>query len=394
MPLTAGLASTVSVGDMEASLAATDATSGTLPYTYQWQRGTAPGGPFPNVPGLSSSLTLNDSGLTNGVTYYYRLIYTDSLSATATSNTTTAIPGQTKPATGSTTEGAKTKIRYTVGALESDISREYGTTSATTTVLCTIAFDKTEYFLYEMLGYSTHDGSNLKRMLPEQMPYLGVGRYSNGAGQYALSAKLHKNMGGWTSRDLVNKGWPNFQNSVWSVTFGAPLYRVKEDAEVTYEHERFCIFKTRGVAENEKIPGGGFFIKAGEPDAGKPVNEVGIKTGRTVQLEIKWIDVPYVNYTKISGIANKVNAADWVVNGITYKAQTVLFQTWVAEPRINAFGSFTNDITFTYSIRQDDRTWNKFWLLTSSGVKNVGVEDAAGLPPFATGNMNDAFSFA
>ncbi len=89
--LVAGTASTTSSGNTIATVTATDASGGTSPYTYQWQRSTTSGSGFSNVSG-ATSLTLNDTGLTNGTTYYYRLVYTDSAAASVTSNETTASP--------------------------------------------------------------------------------------------------------------------------------------------------------------------------------------------------------------------------------------------------------------------------------------------------------------
>ena len=88
---TAGTASTSSVGNTVASLSATAESGGVAPVTYQWQRSTTSGSGFSNVSG-ATSLTLNDTGLTNGTTYYYRLVYTDAASSTVTSNETSATP--------------------------------------------------------------------------------------------------------------------------------------------------------------------------------------------------------------------------------------------------------------------------------------------------------------
>ena len=57
---------------------------GTSPYTYQWERGTAIGGPYTSITG-ATGLTLNDTGLSSDTDYYYVLVVTDSASATATS---------------------------------------------------------------------------------------------------------------------------------------------------------------------------------------------------------------------------------------------------------------------------------------------------------------------
>lgn len=82
---TAGTASVSSRGFTTAAVTATAPTSGTTPYTYQWQRKTGSGGTYANVSG-ATSLTLNDTGLTRGTVYYYRCVQTDSLSAVVTSN--------------------------------------------------------------------------------------------------------------------------------------------------------------------------------------------------------------------------------------------------------------------------------------------------------------------
>ena len=98
--LAAGTASLVSEGDTIATVEATDATGGTTPYTYQWQRSTSSGTGYSDVPG-ATSLTLNDTGLTNGVTYFYQLVYTDADTTSVTSNEVEANP-TAAPATAKT----------------------------------------------------------------------------------------------------------------------------------------------------------------------------------------------------------------------------------------------------------------------------------------------------
>lgn len=87
MSLTAGALTLISVTSTTASLSSAVATSGTGPYTYQWYRSTAsgfsPGGG--NIISGATSLTLNDSGLVPGTQYYYKVVATDSVAATATS---------------------------------------------------------------------------------------------------------------------------------------------------------------------------------------------------------------------------------------------------------------------------------------------------------------------
>lgn len=96
--IAAGSISLVSKTNTTISLSATDATGGNQVYTYQWYRSTTPG--FTpgggNAIGGATSLTLNDTGLVANTTYYYRIIYTDGLAASATSNefsTTTDFSG-------------------------------------------------------------------------------------------------------------------------------------------------------------------------------------------------------------------------------------------------------------------------------------------------------------
>lgn len=85
--LVAGALSKVSVGNTTASLSSTAASGGTGPYTQQWYRSTSPG--FTpgagNIVAAATALTLNDSGLSPGQVYYYKVVYTDAVAATVTS---------------------------------------------------------------------------------------------------------------------------------------------------------------------------------------------------------------------------------------------------------------------------------------------------------------------
>lgn len=86
--LASGTASFVFSGVDGIEVEATDASNGTTPYAYQWQR-SEDGGSFSN---LSGATTLNwvDDTVTVDVTYKYRLVYTDDDSNTVTSNEVTA----------------------------------------------------------------------------------------------------------------------------------------------------------------------------------------------------------------------------------------------------------------------------------------------------------------
>lgn len=80
MAITAGTLSQVAIGNTTDSLLATAATGGTTPYSYQWYRSTVTG----FSPGVSNAvsgataLALNDSGLTPGSVYFYKVVVRDS----------------------------------------------------------------------------------------------------------------------------------------------------------------------------------------------------------------------------------------------------------------------------------------------------------------------------
>jgi beta-galactosidase len=87
MALTAGTISQTAVSSTTATVVVTAATSGTSPYTYQWYKSTtsgfSPGGG--NIISGATALTLSDTGLIPGTTYYYKNVVTDSASPAATS---------------------------------------------------------------------------------------------------------------------------------------------------------------------------------------------------------------------------------------------------------------------------------------------------------------------
>lgn len=82
--LTPGTVSFVKSGPSGVVMIATDATDGTGPYTYQWQR-SEDGGSFSDLSG-KTTLSLTDDVAIEGVLYGYRLVYTDDVSDTANSN--------------------------------------------------------------------------------------------------------------------------------------------------------------------------------------------------------------------------------------------------------------------------------------------------------------------
>lgn len=88
--LAAGTASLANSGPSGISLTATDATGGVPSYTYQWQRSDN-GGSYANISnggGVTGATTLSlfDGSATVGNEYSYKVVYTDTLTNTATSN--------------------------------------------------------------------------------------------------------------------------------------------------------------------------------------------------------------------------------------------------------------------------------------------------------------------
>jgi hypothetical protein len=89
--LAAGALTVNSFTDHTASLSSAVATGGTGPYTYQWYRSTDPAfvpGPGNIIDG-ATDLDLEDTDLLPNVVYYYKVIATDSIPATATSTAAT-----------------------------------------------------------------------------------------------------------------------------------------------------------------------------------------------------------------------------------------------------------------------------------------------------------------
>jgi len=88
MTFTAGALSKVLVGQSTAQLSSAAASGGTGPYNYQWYRSTttgfSPGAG--NIISGATSLSLNDSGLIPGTTYYYVVVATDTGNGNVTAN--------------------------------------------------------------------------------------------------------------------------------------------------------------------------------------------------------------------------------------------------------------------------------------------------------------------
>lgn len=104
---TAGTA-TATPGDGQVELSAVAPTGGSTPYAYQWHRsqtsGFTPAGGTA-VSGLTA-LTGTDTGLSNGTTYYYRLVATDDAGTSVTYPEASATPNiPVTPGTASATAG-------------------------------------------------------------------------------------------------------------------------------------------------------------------------------------------------------------------------------------------------------------------------------------------------
>jgi len=87
MSITAGTLSQVGVASTSVQVSSTAATGGTGPYTEAWYISTVSGfSPGPgNIVAGASGLSATISGLIPNTQYYVKVVYTDSLAATATS---------------------------------------------------------------------------------------------------------------------------------------------------------------------------------------------------------------------------------------------------------------------------------------------------------------------
>lgn len=300
--------------------------------------------------------------------------------------------------TGETTPAFKNAIEYGV---DHDIRQTSDPTTTGYTV--TLAVDGTwtnngnGLFEHDMLGWSQVVGGLLKRTLPEP-----CGRDPR-AYCVKLDSVMHAPDALTAGETTVNaNGWPTYQVERFQATYAIPLYKVLEDEDVTYEHERFCIWRSKITAQNEKIPGGGFqFVSSTAADRTK-VPEVGVKTGRTIDLTCKWLDLPFYDYDRLKVLCNKINTAAVTWNGTTYDAGTVLLTGVDNKPRINAVGDYSYDITFSFSVRTDGPTWNMFWKNGKEKYVEVSSEvttgdglggTTSGNKPFETADLNDLWIF-
>lgn len=293
------------------------------------------------------------------------------------------------PTTGTTSADVKTGISYEIGILETDFKEDYNQTTSGTTAVCTVDFDSAGAWLHEMLGYSSRDGIYLKRVLPEKCSW--------NDNQYAMSAQLLRSL---TPAGFDANGWTNYEKCVYAVQFAAPLYTILDDQETGgAEYKRFVVWTRSGQATNVKIPGASYVF----PSDSKPLEEVGVMTGGTTSLEAKWLDVPYVNIAMFQTLLNKVNTSAVTWDGVEYAAETVLFQSWKEQKKVNPFGRLTADLTFNFVIRSDKRgstarTWNTFWRKSATGGITLEAPTAdgtvGGSKVFEAADLNSCFSFA
>jgi hypothetical protein len=285
--------------------------------------------------------------------------------------------------TGRSSPDQKNAIGYAVGH---DIQVTADPNTVGYTVTLTVDGEDATIFEREMLGYTGEDDEpgKMNRILPEPCGY----------DPRAYCVKLESIMhipdalnAGATAVNGV--GWPTYQLVSYRATYAIPMYNVLENSEIDYEHERFCVWRTKVVAQNEKIPGGGFqFIGATAAERIK-LPEVGVKTGRILQLNCKWLDVPFFDYETLSTYCNAINISPVIWNGNEYPAETVLVTGMDAEPRINAIGERSFDITFDFAVRADGRTWNKFWKNGTSGYVEVSDNgETSGNRPFEKLDLN------
>lgn len=291
-------------------------------------------------------------------------------------------------ATGLTTNEGKNAVGYGVGL---DVADSSDPTTSGLTATVVINASERELFLYDMLGWSEVTGGILRRVLPEPAGF--DRRY------YCVKLDPLWKTPKYTANvlELDGDGWPVFDIAAYKATYVIPLYEVKEDAEITYEHERFCIWRKKPVAEDEQIPGASLKVESATASERLPLNEVGVRTGRRFELTCKWLDVPDVGYDVVSQYMNKINNAAVTWNGETYDAETVLVTGVEREPRVNGNGTKSSDFTFTFSIRADGRSWNKYWVsgATSSRYVYVSADGTVGGDRvFETADLNSLWMFS
>lgn len=295
--------------------------------------------------------------------------------------------------TGWTTSSKKSSIQYKIGTLVGDVASSSDVNSGTRTYLCTVAYDDATRFEEEMLGYALVSGGKIVRILPEPLvDDTDPSRCGRLNPMYALTMRRVKTI---KHAENNSDGFPVWDQAVYQVTFGYPLYNVLEDDEVTTgstrdESLRFVIWERKSAYENLRIPSKGFTF----PSDDKQIpDETVIKTSTFSTIQAKWIDVPGLDYDVIGLLLGSVNSTTIVLDGTTYGAEQVLFETWSEVRRVNAFGDPTRDVIITFLIRNSDRNWNTLWRRTAAGEMTYEApEDANGNKIFSSEDLNDIFN--
>ncbi len=283
------------------------------------------------------------------------------------------------PVTGSTTPGDKWDIVYGVGVLPDEIEERAGQETSGLSIDCEVAAADRSLWFQDMLGWAIADAASptgMRRVLPERC---GLEDYED---HYCMQLDRTATIRGSSVDEvLLDEDWPTFERLRYRASFVRPLYAILEDDPAeTDESYRYCIWERKLTAENEKIPGGGFHFADNQV-----VEQVAIRVGRCFEIRCTWVDVPEVPLTRITNCINRINNAALTLNDVTYATETVLFKGVDEKRRRNAYGGYTYDITYTFLVRADGRTWNELWRVNAAG--NVVYEaptDAAGNKIYST----------
>lgn len=277
-------------------------------------------------------------------------------------------------------------------SVEFDLADQIDQTTSSVVVTVSVDDDSAPSFKKDMLGYSTVNGDgSLSRILPE------VCKWGTERTHYCVKLDPVLKTPKYTAGvlQLNDDGWPQFDIAKYRATFVVPLYAVLEDDEVSSERDRFCVWRRRDTAQNEKIPGGGFKWVSSTASERTPVPEVGVRVGRQSEITCKWVDVPRVDYARLDSFCNTVNDSDFVMDGTTYTTGTLLFTGFDAEPKINGRGDKAYDITLSFAVRADGRTWNKFWKSGSAGYVEISSDGTSGGDkPFSSSTFDNIWNFA
>jgi len=290
-----------------------------------------------------------------------------------------------------TTDGTPYSVTY-------DLADSVDQTTSSIVVTVVVEDDQAASFKRNMLGWSEINGDGtLDRRLPE------VAKWGNERKYYCVKLDPVGKTPKITDGQHINNddGWPEFSVAMYRATFVIPLYTVLSDTDVPggvgRERHRFCIWTPKLTATNEKIPGGGFkFVDDTLPANGGQISvpEVGVRAGRVIGLQCKWIDVPRFDVVTLSGFMNRINDSDFEMNGELYEVGTVLLTGVAGEQKINSRGHKAYDITFDFAIRADGRNWNKFWKSGTAGYVEISDNGlSTGTKPYDSVTFDLLWSF-